>query len=307
MVSKFCSRLQAELDPQKESHIQIAVSSFCIDVETANFVQILYAQQDGEGGFTLADSLPLPYPASALQFSRRQAGVLAAVGDRARIWRPAQGRAPDAERDCTVLKLAAADAEWCVPLTCCDWSPTEAALLAVGHSSGCVTLWDLGSPGGATAACARCSERGVRAVAWQGAASQGEHGGSAFAVASADGSLRLWDSRDMRGPSATLYQWGLRGVPMQARRPRRSFAPPCAPCAARLHRRSADCPSARCRLAPGAPPTRRCCSPSRRTLPPRWCWTPDAPAPPALRWLRSSSCRRAPWLPQPGRRRPRMW
>lgn len=178
--------------PQGKFHI--AIGSF--KEEYSNVVKIISLNYNNEktgedGKFNSVAEFDHPYPPTKIMWSPpnhtlSSKELIATTGDYLRIWSTDLKSGSNVEMRAMLTNNK--QAEYCAPLTSCDWNETDTTMIGVCSIDTTCTIWDLVKQQPKTHIIAH--EKEVFDISFT-------TGCTVFATVGADGSLRLFDTRNL--------------------------------------------------------------------------------------------------------------
>src|ERR1700682_2355167 len=194
-----------------QSKFRLACGSFIEDYN--NQVQLIELDEE-QGKFNVAGQFLHPYPTTKLMFIPDQSGskedIIASAGDYLRIWKITPNPTPAGHtnnslattgqynNDIRMISLLNnnKNSEFCAPLTSFDWCETDNTMLGTSSIDTTCTIWNVETGQAQTQIIAHDKE--VYDIAFSSQQ-------NIFASASADGSVRMFDLRQLEH-STIIYE-----------------------------------------------------------------------------------------------------
>lgn len=170
---------------------RFAISSYILDYK--NFIHVV--ERNEKGVLVRTRSYEHCYPPTKIMFPPKpiyNRDVFITTADFLRLWNFSSGEDGSADADALVFKLGNSA---CTPITSCDWNSEDMNIVGCCSVDRVVTIWDLEARRSKKQV--MTNEREVYDIAFNTA--------QTFATCSADGSVRLFDLRNMEH-STILYE-----------------------------------------------------------------------------------------------------
>lgn len=186
--------------PGPEHAYRFALGSFI--EEYSNKVQIIQLDEE-RGEFVARSMFDHSYPTTKIMWAPEtltsEKDLIATTGDYLRLWNVQSS----GETKLEAVFNNAKKSEYCAPLTSFDWNPVEPSMIATCSIDTTCSIWDLATKRIKTQLIAHDKE--VYDLAWS-------KGRDVFATVGADGSLRMFDLRNLQHSSIMYESQG--GTPL---------------------------------------------------------------------------------------------
>ena len=180
--------------PDSNSRFRLAVGSFI--EEYTNKIQVV--QKTAANTLEMMAEFNHPYPATKIMWSPAKdttEDALATTGDYLRIWKVTnEGEV----KEPPVLLNNNSKSEYCAPLTSFDWNETDPNIIGTSSIDTTCTIWDVEKGVATTQLIAHDKE--VYDIAFA-------QGKNVFASVGADGSVRLFDLRNLEHSTITCVRF----------------------------------------------------------------------------------------------------